>query len=322
MKRPSEQPAPTASFSTFLHAVTGERADAMLVELAGAAMAAKLAKKREDGRGGWHLPDPAMDANLRKALREHLDKGDMVDVLNLAAMIHVRGELHGQAAPAKKAAPAAKKKAVAKTAKKKPAAKKPAPTRRSTAKPASTADELKAIVEKAKPLFKKNPALTREELIKAIGRRYERLTTMDKLRKLCAGEIVIARAPATPAPTGSTPPAAKPKKEPARKTAPAPKGDTPAKDTKGPWSVKAKGKTLGATILEKKPGDPYACSAGQFTVVSVDTAKREIQVEPAGQKPAAEPQAPKAETSPPAGEPAVDSAAAPTEANANPEQPA
>jgi hypothetical protein len=55
------------------------------------AMAAKLAKKREEGRGGWWRPECDPD-HLRKLLREHVDKGDPVDVANIAMMLHARGE--------------------------------------------------------------------------------------------------------------------------------------------------------------------------------------------------------------------------------------
>jgi hypothetical protein len=37
-------------------------------------------------------------AAARRCLSEHVDKGDMVDVLNIAAMILVREKLYGEAA--------------------------------------------------------------------------------------------------------------------------------------------------------------------------------------------------------------------------------
>lgn len=54
-------------------------------------MTAKLALSRAKGRGGWHTPE-CSDEHLHKMLREHVEKGDMVDVLNIAGMILVRQE--------------------------------------------------------------------------------------------------------------------------------------------------------------------------------------------------------------------------------------
>ncbi|MBN8293235.1 hypothetical protein JI664_14770 [Rhodobacter sp. NTK016B] len=55
------------------------------------AMKAKLAKKRADGRGGWEGPD-CTAAFLSQLLREHVEKGDPVDVGNFAMMLHQRDE--------------------------------------------------------------------------------------------------------------------------------------------------------------------------------------------------------------------------------------
>jgi len=55
-------------------------------------MANKLEKKRKDGRGGWWNPDIAMNEKLKEMLTEHIEKGDMIDVINLSAMIMVREE--------------------------------------------------------------------------------------------------------------------------------------------------------------------------------------------------------------------------------------
>jgi len=58
------------------------------------AMKGKLAAKRLQGRGGWQEPD-VENGYLSRLLREHVDKGDPVDVANLAMMIHQRGERIG-----------------------------------------------------------------------------------------------------------------------------------------------------------------------------------------------------------------------------------
>ena len=64
-------------------------ADEAMVVMATEAMTAKLAKKRNDGRGGWHGSDCTTD-RLRSMLEAHVHKGDMVDVLNIAGMIYAR----------------------------------------------------------------------------------------------------------------------------------------------------------------------------------------------------------------------------------------
>ena len=56
-----------------------------------AVMKGKLASKRLQGRGGWQAPE-VPNGYLSRLLREHVDKGDPVDVANLAMMIHQRGE--------------------------------------------------------------------------------------------------------------------------------------------------------------------------------------------------------------------------------------
>lgn len=66
--------------------------DDLAVDRFAAAMKAKLAKKREDGRGGWERKDECSNGFLSLLLVEHVEKGDPVDVGNLAMMIHQRGE--------------------------------------------------------------------------------------------------------------------------------------------------------------------------------------------------------------------------------------
>jgi len=53
-------------------------------------MEEKLCFKRAQGRGGWWDENQCSIEYLRKLLREHIDKGDMVDVANFAAMIYAR----------------------------------------------------------------------------------------------------------------------------------------------------------------------------------------------------------------------------------------
>ena len=67
-------------------------ADALLVKYASWQMEGKLAYKRSIGFGGWHTRNCTIPA-LQVKLQEHVAKGDMVDVLNLAAMILVKQRL-------------------------------------------------------------------------------------------------------------------------------------------------------------------------------------------------------------------------------------
>jgi hypothetical protein len=81
----------------FVEIVQDEDADQLLVQLAGEAMLNKLSKKRADGRMGWWTTNTD-SGELRTMLERHVEKGDMVDVLNIAAMILVRQKLYGEAA--------------------------------------------------------------------------------------------------------------------------------------------------------------------------------------------------------------------------------
>lgn len=65
--------------------------DDLAVDRFAAAMKAKLAKKRSEGRGGWDGPTCSAEI-LSRLLREHVEKGDPLDVGNLAMMLHQRGE--------------------------------------------------------------------------------------------------------------------------------------------------------------------------------------------------------------------------------------
>jgi hypothetical protein len=64
--------------------------DDAAVDRFAAAMKAKLAKKREEGRGGWNDPAQCSVEDLARMLVEHLPKGDPVDVANFAMMLFCR----------------------------------------------------------------------------------------------------------------------------------------------------------------------------------------------------------------------------------------
>lgn len=66
--------------------------DDLAVDRFAAAMKVKLAKKRADGRGGWEDRSECSGEFLSGLLRRHVEKGDPLDVGNLAMMLHQRGE--------------------------------------------------------------------------------------------------------------------------------------------------------------------------------------------------------------------------------------
>jgi hypothetical protein len=66
--------------------------DDFAVERFAEAMKDKLARKRGEGRGGWDDKDHCSNEFLSALLREHVEKGDPVDVANFAMMIHQRCE--------------------------------------------------------------------------------------------------------------------------------------------------------------------------------------------------------------------------------------
>lgn len=63
--------------------------DDLAVEQFAAAMKAKLAAGRAKGRSGW---ETCPEARLLYMLHEHIGKGDMRDVANIAMMIHLNRE--------------------------------------------------------------------------------------------------------------------------------------------------------------------------------------------------------------------------------------
>ena len=66
----------------------GSKEDDLAVDRFAEVMKAKLAKKRTEGRGGWEQCSPIV---LSTMLREHVDKGDPVDVANFAMMLYWNG---------------------------------------------------------------------------------------------------------------------------------------------------------------------------------------------------------------------------------------
>lgn len=69
-----------------------QHGDDLAVDRFAAAMKEKLARKREQGRGGWDNKEKCSAEFLSRLLVEHIGKGDPVDVANFAMMLHQRGE--------------------------------------------------------------------------------------------------------------------------------------------------------------------------------------------------------------------------------------
>lgn len=74
--------------------------DDIAVDRFAAAMKAKLAKKRGEGRGGWDDPNACPLDRLQAMLADHVEKGDPVDVGNFAMMIWNRSLGPGSASGA------------------------------------------------------------------------------------------------------------------------------------------------------------------------------------------------------------------------------
>lgn len=54
-------------------------------------MKAKMLRSRQKGRDGWYDPERCAAADLVAQYREHLKKGDPVDIANYCMMIFTRG---------------------------------------------------------------------------------------------------------------------------------------------------------------------------------------------------------------------------------------
>lgn len=86
MSEDKQYPAPQTQMTGDQHP------DDVAVDRFADAMKAKLAKKRAEGRGGWENRDECSQEFLSGLLRDHVEKGDPVDVGNLAMMLRQRGE--------------------------------------------------------------------------------------------------------------------------------------------------------------------------------------------------------------------------------------
>lgn len=89
-----------------------EHPDDAAVDRFAVAMKAKMARAREKGRGGWDNPARCSVDFLRQLFREHVEKGDPVDVANFCMMLHHYGaqisgapKVDGVAIPANEPSP-------------------------------------------------------------------------------------------------------------------------------------------------------------------------------------------------------------------------
>jgi hypothetical protein len=73
----------------------GELADDVGLVRFSTAQRMKLAKKRQEGRGGWNLKSECSTTFLRELLERHVKKGDMVDIANIAMFIWNRENPYG-----------------------------------------------------------------------------------------------------------------------------------------------------------------------------------------------------------------------------------
>lgn len=93
---PEYDPETCAAYSRILSALSpapeAQHPDDAAVDRFAAAMKRKLAQKREEGRSGWDDPEQCSAQYLSNLLRDHVEKGDPLDVGNLAMMLHQRGE--------------------------------------------------------------------------------------------------------------------------------------------------------------------------------------------------------------------------------------
>ena len=72
--------------------LSAQHFDDLAVNRFAAAIKAKLAKKRSEGRGGWDDPKQCSAVFLSRLMRDHVEKGDPLDVGAFAMMLQQRGE--------------------------------------------------------------------------------------------------------------------------------------------------------------------------------------------------------------------------------------
>jgi len=76
----------------FLVEAKSNHADAVLVRATEYAMSVRLKEQRDNGFFGWNTPQ-CENSDLLDRLKKNLEKGDYIDVINLAAMILAREKM-------------------------------------------------------------------------------------------------------------------------------------------------------------------------------------------------------------------------------------
>jgi len=66
--------------------------DNIAIDVFSIAMKNKMRKKRLEGRGGWYDPTAISNEELSTMLKDHMEKGDPVDIANFCMMLFARGE--------------------------------------------------------------------------------------------------------------------------------------------------------------------------------------------------------------------------------------
>ena len=79
----------------FINNIDDSMADQILIDQTIQAMNEKLEMKRAQDRSGWQSSKCSNDI-LKQMLLKHIEKGDMIDVINIAAMIMVREKIYGK----------------------------------------------------------------------------------------------------------------------------------------------------------------------------------------------------------------------------------
>lgn len=88
------------------HKMLASQADNEAVRNLSYAMMSKLQDSRSKGRSGWNDKTQCSAEHLSQLLRDHVEKGDPVDVANFCAFLSARGEgIAPQTAPAAVAVP-------------------------------------------------------------------------------------------------------------------------------------------------------------------------------------------------------------------------
>ncbi len=73
----------------FITKIPSKDADSVLLRFTEYKMAKRLKQQREMGFSGWNTPQCG-NSDLLKRLRDNLDRGEYLDVINLAAMLLAR----------------------------------------------------------------------------------------------------------------------------------------------------------------------------------------------------------------------------------------